>query len=115
MHTHAAAKKAASVNILMMVDSLFVFPAGSLCLVCDAANKIVTRFVESATGISLSIFPIGQSISSIEQTDRQAPGDQQQNGGVQRMQAQTEREAAFDGAMRQYILQRDLQRGNASK
>jgi hypothetical protein len=106
---HAAAKKAASVNILILVDSLFVFPAGKLCLICDAAGKIVARFIESATGISLSIFPIGQSTSSIEQTDCQAASDQQQQCGVQRMQAQTKREAAFDRAVRQHILQRDLQ------
>jgi hypothetical protein len=46
-------------------------------LIYDAADKMVARFIESATGISLSIFPIGQSTSSIEQTDRQAASDQQ--------------------------------------
>src|ERR1700722_14938349 len=97
---------------------------------------MVARFNESATGINKSAtrinlrdqrwlsrgvrmlqsaFPIGQSTSSIEQTDCQGGGNQQQECGVQRMQAQTDREAAFDGAVRQNILQRDLQPRNASK
>jgi hypothetical protein len=84
-------------------------------LICDAANQMVARSIESATGISLSIFPIGQSTSSIEQTDCQGSSDQQQERTIQRMQAQTNRETALHCAVRQYILQRDLRQGNARK